>query len=150
MDISIKRVKNYSLELADSLNNLLKQLDNTADILTKKDVKDIISSPANHLFVARSADNKKIIGMLTLIVFRIPFARKGLVEDVVIDEKYRRKGIGTKLVTAAVNQARKEGIKHLELTSRPEKVAANKLYQRFGFKKRKTNAYRLILDYGEI
>ncbi|MEK7060924.1 MAG: GNAT family N-acetyltransferase, partial [Patescibacteria group bacterium] len=63
--------------------------------------------------------------------------------DIVVDEEYRGKGIGTKLITAAINQARKEGVKHIDFTSRPQRVAANRLYQRLGFKKRETNVYRL-------
>lgn len=150
MDISIERLKAYSLGLAETLNNLLKQLDNTAIPLTKTDVKDIIISSASRLFVARRMDNKQIIGMLTLIIFRIPFVKKGLLEDIVVDEKYRGKGIGTKLIATAISQAHKEGVKYLDFTSRPERVTANRLYKRLGFKKRETNVYRLIFDYGEV
>ncbi|MEK7060986.1 MAG: GNAT family N-acetyltransferase, partial [Patescibacteria group bacterium] len=98
MDISIERLKVYSSGLTEAINNLLKQLDDTATLLTKTDVEDIITSPASRVFVARRLGNKKIIGMLTLIVFRIPFVRKGLLEDIVVDEEYRGKGIGTKLI----------------------------------------------------
>lgn len=145
MKISIERLKIYSPELTEVLNRLLKQLDDAAIPLKKTDVEDMIVSGANRLFVARSMDNKKIIGMLTLIVFRIPFARKGLLEDITVDQEYRGKGIGTKLIAAAINQAREEGVKYLDFTSRPERVEANRLYKRLGFKKRNTNSYRIKL-----
>lgn len=145
MEISIEQIKTYSLQLLGALNKLLKQLDNTATPLTQIDIKHMIASSANRLFIARCLDNKEIIGMLTMIIFRIPFAKKGLLEDIVVDKTYRKKGVGTKLIAAAVNQAREEGVTHLDLTSRSTRVAANNLYQRLGFKKRDTNIYRIIL-----
>lgn len=145
MEFYIEQIKTYSLQLLGALNKLLKQLDNTADPLTEKAIKYMINSSSNRLFVARKMDNKEIIGMLTMIIFRIPFTKMGLVEDVVVDKEHRGKGIGTKLITTAINQARKEGATCLDLTSRPSRVAANNLYQSLGFKKRDTNVYRILL-----
>lgn len=145
MEFYIEQLKIFSSELAAALNKLLKQLDKAVIPLNDKDIEDIVVSSANRLFVARRSDNKEIIGMLTLIVFRIPYAKKGLIEDVVVDEEYRGKGIGTKLISTAINQARQEKVKYLDLTSNPKRVAANRLYQRLGFEKRNTNVYRIKL-----
>lgn len=145
MEIYVEQIKNYSIELAEAVNRLLKQLNETAITLDKRHIEDIIASSANRLFVARKKNNKEIVGMLTLIVFRIPYAKKGLFEDVVVDEKYRGKGVGTKLISYAIGQARKEGITYLTFTSNPKRVAANRLYQHLGFKKRDTNVYRIEL-----
>jgi len=143
MEFYIEQLKTYSLELTQALNKLLRQLDKASSPLTKTDIENMIVSPANSLFVARKLDNKEAIGMLTLIVFRIPFAKKGLLEDIVVDKTYRDKGIGTKLITTAINKAREEGVSYLDFTSRPTRVEANRLYERLGFKKRNTNVYRL-------
>ena len=145
MEFYIEQLKNFSLELTTALNKLLKQLDNTAAPLTKEDIENMIVSPANRLFVARRLDNKEIIGMLTMIILRIPYVKKGLLEDIVVDKEYRKKGIGTKLITTALNLARKEGVVYLDFTSRPTRTAANNLYQHLGFKKRDTSVYRIIL-----
>ena len=145
MEVYIEQLKTFSSEFTVAINKLLKQLDDTASLLTEVDVKGMIDSSANYLFVARRLDNKEIIGMLTMIVFRIPFAKKGLLEDLVVDKEYRGKGIGTKLITAAIKKARKVGVVYLDFTSRPTRVAANNLYQSLGFKKRDTNIYRIIL-----
>ena len=131
--------------MTEALNKLLKQLDKSAIVLTNKDIEDMISSLANRLFVARRSDNKEIVGMLTMIIFRIPYAKKGLLEDIVVDKEYRKKGIGTKLIAAALSLARKEGVAYLDFTSRPARTAANNLYQHLGFKKRGTSVYRIIL-----
>lgn len=145
MEIYIEQVKTYSKELHVGLNKLLEQLDGAATPLTKKDIEYMIGSSANHLFIAKRIDNKEIIGMLTLIVFRIPFAKKGILEDLVVDKNHRGKGVGTKLITTAIKKARKEGVVYLDFTSRPTKAEANKLYQDLGFEKRDTNVYRILL-----
>lgn len=144
MKIYIEQVKTFSLELAEALNKLLKQLDSSAASLTKADVKFMINYPANHLFVAR-IDSKEIVGMLTLIIYRIPVWKKGWLEDLVVDKAYRNKGIATKLINHAIEKAKAEGVLSLNFTSSPTKVEANNFYLRLGFKKRDTNIYRIIL-----
>lgn len=143
MEIYIEQLKIISLELTAAINKLLRQLDNSAAPLTNEDMENMIASPANRLFVARRTDNKDIVGMLTLIVYRIPVWKKGWLEDLVVDEKYRSKGIATKLFLHAIESAKAEGVLSLNFTSRPERKAANRLYQSLGFEKRNTNVYRI-------
>lgn len=145
MEFYIEIVKIFSLELTAALNKLLKQLDNTATSLTKQDIENMIVSPANRLFIARRSDNKEIVGMLTLIIYRIPVWKKGWLEDLVVDKAYRNKGIATKLIHHAVKSAKADGVLSLNFTSRPERETANKLYQRLGFEKRNTNVYWIKL-----
>ena len=145
MEVYIEQVKNYSTGLTEAINRLLKQLNTDATLLKDDEVKTMIDSSANRLFVARKLNGEEIVGMLNLIVFRIPFAKKGLLEDIVVDKKYRGKGIGTRLISAAIDQARQEELKYIDFTSNPMRVEANKLYQRLGFEKRDTNAYRIKL-----
>jgi ribosomal protein S18 acetylase RimI-like enzyme len=44
-----------------------------------------------------------------------------------------------------VARARGLGCRTIDLTSRPSREAANRLYQREGFEQRDTNVYRLTL-----
>lgn len=145
MEFYIEKVKDYSTGLTQAINKLLVQLNEAAAPLTDQDVRDMISSSVNKLFVARKSDSKEIIGMLTLIVFRIPIAKRGLLEDLVVDEEYRGKGIATKLISEAINEARRNGALHLYFSSNPKRIAANRLYQHLGFEKRDTNLYRVKL-----
>ena len=145
MKISIEQVKTFSLESLAAINKLLKQLNSAATPLTKTDLEYMINSPANHLFFARRGDNKEIVGMLTLIVYRIPVWKKGWIEDLVVDEQYRSKGIATKLILQAVENAKTYGVLSLNFTSRPERKDANRLYERLGFEKRNTNVYSIKL-----
>lgn len=146
MEFTIEQVKIFSLELTAAINKLLKQLNSAATLLTKADIEYMISSPANRLFVARRSDNKEIVGMLTLIVYRIPVWKKGWIEDVVVDKAYRNKGIATKLLKHAIESAKADGVLSLNFTSNPEREVANKLYRRLGFEKRNTNVYRIKIS----
>jgi len=87
----------------------------------------------------------RVVGLLTLVVFRIPTAVRAWIEDVVVDESARGKGVGEALNRAALDEARRRGAKTVDLTSRPSRAAANRLYQRIGFVARETNVYRYDL-----
>jgi len=145
MEFYIERIKKFSPELTAAINNLLSQLDNKVALLKNEDMEEMVVSPANRLFVARRSDNKEIVGMLSLIVYRIPVWRKGWLEDLVVDKEYRNKGVATKLFQHAINVAKSDGVLSLNFTSRPEREAANRLYQSLGFEKRNTNVYCIKL-----
>lgn len=143
--VYIEEVKTFSPETADSIRNLVRQLDANFQPLTDDDIHFMIQSKNTHIFLARQKKDERIIGMITLIVYRIPYKMKGQLEDIVIDESMRGRGTGTALLQFAVNRARELGVKSLNLTSNPTREAANKLYLSLGFEKRDTNVYRLNL-----
>lgn len=143
MEITIEQIKTFSPETTQVINNLLVQLNPASRTLNDENVKKIIEEKCNCLLVARETTGNRIIGMLTLITSVSPSVEKGFIEDVVVDEKYRGKGVGEKLMTRALDQAREKGITYVDLTSNPTRIAANKLYQQLGFKKRDTNVYRM-------
>jgi ribosomal protein S18 acetylase RimI-like enzyme len=60
----------------------------------------------------------------------------------VVSEETRGQGAGRKLTEAAIEFARNNGACTVDLTSRPTRQAANRLYQRVGFEQRNTNVYR--------
>ena len=102
----------------------------------------MVASPATTLFVAREGDDGPIVGILTLIVFRIPSGVRAWIEDVIVSEAARGQGCGEALNRAALAAAAAAGARTVDLTSRPHREAANRLYQRLGFIKRDTNVYR--------
>jgi len=95
------------------------------------------------LLIAR--DDERIVGSLTLVVFPIPTGVRAWIEDVVVDSSVRGKGVGEALNREALRIARNKGAVTVDLTSRPSREAANRLYQRLGFEKRDTNVYRYDL-----
>ena len=106
----------------------------------------IVASPATVLFVARNVDSGDIVGSLTLVLFRIPTGLRAWIEDVVVDESARGQGVGAALSQAALDRASAAGARTVDLTSRPSREAANRLYKRVGFDERSTNVYRYELD----
>ena len=135
--------KEYSEALLEQVNHLLGQLSSSASLLIAKDLRSILESDASRLLIAKNAE--VVVGMLTLMIFRIPTGLRGLIEDVVVRESVRRKGIGALLIQSAINIAEAEGARTLDLTSRPERHAANQLYEKLGFSKRDSNVYRMCL-----
>ena len=122
------------------LNQLLPQLSGSAPPLTEAALARIVSDPDVHLFVARRDGH--LVGSLTLVTFHIPTGSRAIIEDVVVDGEARGAGIGEKLVAHALAVAADAGSRTVDLTSRPDREAANRLYQRVGFELRKTNVYR--------
>ena len=104
----------------------------------------IVGSEASVLLLALDEEGV-VVGSLTLALFRIPTGLRAWIEDVVVDEAARGRGIGEALNREAIDRARAEGATTVDLTSRSSREAANRLYQRLGFEKRATNVYRLAL-----
>jgi ribosomal protein S18 acetylase RimI-like enzyme len=86
-----------------------------------------------------------IVGMLTLVTFRLPTGVRAWIEDVVVDGGSRGRGVGEALTLAALEIAADRGAQTVDLTSRPSREAANRLYRRMGFEPRETNVYRFPL-----
>lgn len=143
--VTIEELKEFSTESADVIRHLVSQLNNGFQPLLDEDVQFIIDSSNTHLYVARLKETNRIIGMVTLVVYRIPYTMKAQLEDIVVDEAMRGKGIGKFLINYVIEKAKEYNIKSLNFTSSPEKINANKLYESLGFKKRNTNVYSLSL-----
>jgi ribosomal protein S18 acetylase RimI-like enzyme len=139
--VKIKRVIRYSNRVFNSIHRLLPQLDPAYPLPGREHFESVLRNRNNHFFIAE-LENKEIAGILTLVVYSIPTGTKYWIEDVVVDESFRGRGIGKGLVVHAVNVARSMGAKSVDLTSRPFRIAANKLYRDLGFELRETNVYR--------
>ena len=99
-----------------------------------------MSSSASTLLIARSGD--EIAGTLTLVMFPIPTGFRAWIEDVIVDQAARGQGIGETLTLEALNLAKAAGARTVDLTSRPSREAAGRLYERVGFESRSTRFYR--------
>ncbi|MDA2957660.1 MAG: GNAT family N-acetyltransferase [Actinomycetota bacterium] len=130
-------------EVVDALARLIPQLSSSNPPPTRSQLEILVSSEASTLFLARVEG--RIVGSLTLATFRIPTGVRAWIEDVVVDEQARGHGVGEALNRAALDLARAEGAITVELTSRPSREAANRLYLRMGFVVRDTNVYRYTL-----
>lgn len=131
-------------EVLAALHRLIPQLSSSSAPVTVADLRAIIDSDSSVLFIARV--DGRIVGSLTLAVFRIPTGIRAWIEDVVVDENARGHGVGEALNRAALAEAKRRGAKTVDLTSRPSREAANRLYLRIGFVARETNVYRYDLS----
>ncbi len=134
-------------EVVDSIGQLIPQLSKSAPIPTASELQKLVSAAAAQLLVARDSNQEdRIVGTLTLVLFRIPTGVRAWIEDVVVDESARRRGVGELLCRAAIERAQSAGARNIDLTSRSARKAANRLYQRLGFSLRETNLYRYPLE----
>jgi ribosomal protein S18 acetylase RimI-like enzyme len=131
-------------EVVEAFAALIPQLSSSSPPPSRDELQELVGSPATTLLIARDGD--AIVGSLTLAVFRIPTGLRAWIEDVVVDDVARGKGVGAALNERAIEVARDLGARTVDLTSRPSREAANRLYQRLGFQARDTNVYRYDLD----
>ena len=139
--ISVEEIIVVDPELHSAMAALVPQLSASAPAPTVYELEAIVESPATTLFVARDSDST-IVGSLTLAIFRVPTGVRAWIEDVVVSEEARGQGAGTALVDRALAWALHAGARTVDLTSRPDRVAANRLYRQMGFAERQTNVYR--------
>ena len=132
--------------LVEAFELLTPQLSSSNPPPTRDELALIVESPASILLLAVDADSGAILGSLTLAWFRIPTGVRAWIEDVVVDGEARGRGVGEALNREALDRARALGAKTVDLTSRPSREAANRLYRRIGFVARDTNVYRFSLD----
>ena len=151
--MSVELIEQSSPELVAAMERLIPQLSRSAKLLTAEQTQALVDQDSVYLFVFRTdkpvtaADGNEveagtILGMLSLATFAIPTGVRAWVEDVVVDAGTRGMGAGQQLVEAAVAHAQKIGARTVDLTSRPSREAANRLYRRCGFELRETNVYR--------
>jgi ribosomal protein S18 acetylase RimI-like enzyme len=141
--LRIEVIDEPSDDVLAAMHRLVPQLSTSATPMTRAELTEITSSAATDLFVAFDEDG--IVGTLTLVIFRTPGGTRAWIEDVITDESKRGQGIGEALTKAAIETATQRRVRSIDLTSRPSRVAANRLYRRLGFVGRDTNVYRLSL-----
>jgi len=142
--LRIEVATELSEELVEAARRLVPQLSAVAPVPGAVELDDVVTSPATTLCLAR--DDDRIVGMLTLALFRIPTGMRAWIEDVVVDAGARGKGAGEALTREAIRLAKKAGARTVDLTSRPEREGANHMYEKIGFRPRGTNVYRYELE----
>ena len=143
MEIRIDVANAITDDVVAAFERLVPQLSSSSPAPTRDHLERIVRSDSCSLLLAR--DGEEIVGSLTLVIFLIPTGSRAWIEDVVVDSSVRGKGVGEALNRKALEIARDSGAVTVDLTSRPSREAANRLYQRIGFVKRDTNVYRYDL-----
>jgi ribosomal protein S18 acetylase RimI-like enzyme len=139
--IRVEQVKEVNAEIVQAIQYLFPQLTQFSPIPDEEALQNIVKSQTTSLWIARNGDGE-IIAMLSLAIYRTTTGIHAWIEDVVVDQKARRQGVADLLTQSAVEFAQQNGAKAVSLTSRPEREAANRLYQKLGFELVNTNLYR--------
>ncbi|MDX6425495.1 MAG: hypothetical protein QOD52_900 [Gaiellaceae bacterium] len=137
--MKVERVTEADETLAEAVGRLVPQLSPTRRPPGLVELAELVATPGTNLIVAR--DGVAVLGMLTLIVYRVPTGVRAWIHDVVVDETARGRGVGEALAREALRLAEDAGAISVELTTRQEREAANRLYRRLGFEQRETNVY---------
>jgi ribosomal protein S18 acetylase RimI-like enzyme len=137
--VNVERATKADQALADAVARLVPQLSPKRQPAGLVELAELVATPGTSLIVAR--DGAEVLGMLTLIVYRVPTGTRAWIHDVVVDESARGRGVGEALAREALRLAEDAGAISVELTTRQEREAANRLYRRLGFEQRETNVY---------
>lgn len=143
--VTVTEVTSIDETLVDALARLIPQLAPASPPPHRQRLQSIVDAPATTLLVARDSEGA-IVGTLTLVVLALPTAVRAWIEDVVVDAAARGRGVGEALTRHALHLATARGATTIDLTTSPSRTAANRLYQRLGFRVRATNPYRFEHD----
>jgi ribosomal protein S18 acetylase RimI-like enzyme len=144
--VRIEVLREVTSEVTEAFARLLPQLSSSAPPPGAATLQAIVGCPAVTVLIARAGD--RIIGTLSLVMFPIPTGTRAWIEDVVVDSAARGQGVGEALTREALRLAQQAGARTVDLTSRPSRAAAGRLYQRLGFTERDTRLYRYTLGTG--
>jgi ribosomal protein S18 acetylase RimI-like enzyme len=140
MSVEIEAVHEVSGEVVEAFGRLLPQLSSGAEVLDRDAIRRVVACDANTVLVARL--DGKLVGTLTLLLFPVPTGMRARIEDVVVDGAARGRGVAAALTRHALRLADEAGARTVDLTSRPDRVAANRLYSGLGFQARESTVYR--------
>jgi ribosomal protein S18 acetylase RimI-like enzyme len=143
-DSRVEIVREADQELVGAFARMLPQLSSAAEALDLAALDRILACDANTMLIAR-AETGTIVGTLTLVMFPAPAGLRARIEDVIVDHEARGQGIAGLLIREAIRLAREAGAHTVDLTSRPDRAAANRLYERQGFRQRESMVYRVPL-----
>lgn len=139
--VDVVQVTSVTEKMHEEVVSLLQQLNEKTTSLEA--LRSCAENSNTELWVLM--EEGKVIGMATLVLLSRTRGLSSRVEDVVLDERYRGKGLGALLMQKIIERAKARGAYSLHLTSRPDRAAANKLYQKLGFELRETNVYQMRL-----
>ncbi len=141
MAVTVETLTVIDDEIVEAFARLVPQLSSTAKQLDREALERLVSAESTTVLVARSGE--QVVGTLSLVMFPIPSGLRARIEDVVVDDSARGQGVGAALIEEAKGRARDAGARTVDLTSRAERVAANRLYERLGFRVRESRVYRV-------
>ena len=138
----VEELNSYTPQDLTELNALMHELSATS-FCNEELLSNALNDANVHVFVIR--EDGHIVATGTLCIKHTLEFTIADIESVVVSSKCRGRGYGRELMTAMIEAAKTMNVHHIQLTSRPARVAANQLYQELGFERYETNCYKMIL-----
>lgn len=126
-------------QVVEDINRLLPQL-TSGEASVTSDWLEYLFAAGTRVFVA--AHDGRIIGTVLLCPMVILTGQKDWIEDVVVDEAYRRRGIASCLMAMAEPASAQGRAKSINLTSNPNRGHARQMYGDRGYELRDTGVFR--------
>ncbi len=139
-DILIREATESDLPaIGKLLKDLADAMDNTEGIDTGiaiKTCEHLLNDASSHILVA--AKEKSPVGFINFtvrqtILHRSPSAS---IDELVVAEEYRSKGVGKQLVLAAIEKCRQLGCCEVEASTEKTNLEAREFYKQCGFEER--------------
>lgn len=124
----------------ERVKDLVRQLDPSADPKEINLYRAILNG-----YVSRIYNAGDLVGMGWIFPRQTLLRKQAVIEDMIVDEKYRGAGRGESMLRDLLHWAKEQDCQVIELTTNPKREAANLLYQKVGFKLHPTNHYLLQL-----
>lgn len=136
----LKFIKEKFIYNLEDVKKLVNQLDSTAEVKEQSFYKALLTG-----YVSKVEEKGRLLGIGWAFPRQTILRNQAIVEDMIVDESQRGKGLGEKILLDLIGQGKKDGVEVFELTTNPKRIAANGLYQKVGFKLHPTNHYLLDL-----
>ncbi|MBT8210045.1 MAG: GNAT family N-acetyltransferase [Eudoraea sp.] len=139
MEIRILQGSDVTTEMERQISLLMDQLNPQ---LKPRGLSETITD-ANNLYILCALEGDEVLGMASLAIYQVLSGKKGWIEDVVVDQNYRRKGVARILTEELIRLGRELGLDQLLLYTGAHRTAAHQLYEACGFIRK--NSYQYIL-----
>ncbi len=138
-EILIREAAESDLEAIERLmGELIEAMEDTEGIdikLVGENCRNLLND-ANSYFLVAEIEGA-IVGFINFTTRKTILhpARSGLIDELVINKKYRGKGIGKRLVLAAIERCKQLGCCEVEVSTGMENIKAREFYEKCGFEK---------------
>jgi len=121
------------------MTELIETMDNTEGIniqLVLENYRNLLSDASSHFLVAEIEG--VIVGFINFTTRKTVLHRgpSGLIDELVITKSYRGKGIGKRLLSAAIEKCKQLGCCEIEVSTEKLNTKAREFYKKSGFKER--------------
>ena len=134
-------IRDLRLEHLNLLKNLLDDLNNALE-----DKHKINENNLKTVYLAMdkypetysnqvAIENNKIIGFISLVFYKSFLHKEGtaLINELIVAESHRNKGVGKFLIEKAIELAKKRGMEEIEVGTELSNTVAQKFYKKVGF-----------------